>query len=159
MLCEHTAELLVLIKCFTICLSILTFIFKILMCNSWLIGAEFSRCRFIFLTLKPHRLRKPIFVCVLKSPFPIIDASPVLSFISGLSWRLRRRAGGSTSIFQQILVTIYRRCIPPVSGRSDKAHIKRLCHLFFFFFFQLYSLYNFMYIHMYTVKKSVALQM
>lgn len=78
----------------------------------------------------------------------------VLSFMSMLSWWLRRQAGESTSVFQESFQrTIFRHHFPSLSG-FDKAHIKWFLTPRSPLLPTFYSLYLcIMYIHMYTVRK------
>lgn len=96
-------------------------------------------------------------ICMGKPP-PYRCTPSMLSFMSMLSWWLRRQAGESTSVFQESFQrTIFRHHFPSLSG-FDKAHIKWFPTPHSPLLPTFYSLYLcIMYIHMYTVRKSVML--
>lgn len=84
----------------------------------------------------------------------------VLSFMSMLSWRLRRQAGESTSIFQQSFRGLFIDAASLVCLGLLTKHTSNSSPPSSVLCCQLYSLYLcIMYIHMYTVRKSVMLPM
>lgn len=85
----------------------------------------------------------------------------VLSFMSMLSWRLRRQAGESTSIFQESFRWLFLDAAsPPLIRVSWQEHTSKPFPITSVLCWQLYSSYLcIMYIHMYTIIKSVVLPM